>query len=288
MTTWKPTPDYEKIADANRMYYAATAEQYDTTETCISDPAAQAMLERSLDEAIDLLGLAPPAIKALDACGGGGNISLKLLKRGVDVTLADISDNLLSIFREKCAADGLEPKTVSTEIAAYLASQPSQYNMIVFSSALHHLQDIKGVLELAHNALKPNGLLLTFFDPTARAEHGRKTRMLLRLDYLMFKLLDQTRDLPPAVLRRLRRIMAHSHPENKGEAALDDNTAGMLAEYHVEAGIDDVSLVADLEAMGFEVVQHVRYAAARRNWVNRVIECSGDVTTFRLVLRKRS
>lgn len=287
MTTWKSTPDYEKIADANRMYYAATAKQYDETETCISDTAAQAMLEQSLDEALGLLGGSASSIKALDACGGGGNISLKLLKRGVDVTLADISDDLLTIFRQKCAELSFEPKTASTEIAAYLASCPLQYDLIVFSSALHHLQDINGVLELAYQALRPGGLLLTFFDPTCRAEHGPKTRALLRLDYLMFKLLDQTKDLPAALRRRFRRMREHAHAGNKSEAALDDNTAGMLAEYHVESGIDDIALVAHLQATGFDVVKHTRYASARRSWINRMIERSGGVTTFRLMLRKR-
>jgi 2-polyprenyl-3-methyl-5-hydroxy-6-metoxy-1,4-benzoquinol methylase len=204
MGDWKPSGNYRKIAEANRSYYAATAQQYESTETCVNDPAAQEMVERDLDEVIGRLAKPVAEVHALDACGGSGNISLKLLKRGIRVTLADISPELLSIYRDKCDKACFDPATENTEIAAFLASNPERFDLIVFSSALHHLEDIEGVLQLAYEALTPGGLLFTVFDPTARSHQGLMTRGLLRGDYYLFKMFGQPRDFPKAIKRRLR------------------------------------------------------------------------------------
>src|SRR5688572_26357564 len=103
MSSWKPSFEYQKIAEANRQYYTQTASLYDESETCVKDRHFQKRLEADLDQIITITGRQPPSIRALDACGGSGNISLKLLNRGVDVTLVDISSDLLEIFRNKCS-----------------------------------------------------------------------------------------------------------------------------------------------------------------------------------------
>src|SRR6185436_16656257 len=74
MTEWKPTPAYQKIAEANREYYSKTADLYESTETCVSDPAVQSNLEADLDRVLAVLQKPPAQIVALDACGGSGNI----------------------------------------------------------------------------------------------------------------------------------------------------------------------------------------------------------------------
>jgi hypothetical protein len=61
---------------------------------------------------------------------------------------------------------------------------------------------------------------------------------------------------------------------------------GMLAEYHIEKGIDDKRLVSVLCKAGFEVVEHERYAGGRTNWMRNTTKAFGDATTFKLVLRK--
>ena len=286
MDRWTPSARYQKIAAANRAFYAAVATQYDDSETCVCDPAAQGMLEEDLEDILRRCRGAPHALSALDACGGSGNVSLKLLRRGVRVTLVDISPELLDIFRRKCAIAGTEAATEVCEIASFLAKHPAQFDLIVFSSALHHLEDIEGVLRLAHGALTPGGLLFTVFDPTSTGQSTPVTRALLRLDYTLFKVLDQTSDLPAALRRRLRRRLSNAGAHRKTDIDLDENTAGMLAEYHVEEGIDDLALVDALTGMGFEVVRHERYATARHRWIRRLLEATGAVSSFKLLLRK--
>src|SRR4051812_38698711 len=178
--------DYQRIAEANRKFYASSAGLYDATECCVNSPQTQQVLSKDLDDLVALLKNRAP-VKALDACGGSGNIALKLLRLAVDVTLADISPELFLIFAEKCRKAGWEPKIINGEIASILSSAGPSYDLIVFSSALHHLQNIPFVLELAYRRLAPGGLLFTSFDPTSRASLSLITRLLLRAEYYTFK-----------------------------------------------------------------------------------------------------
>jgi ubiquinone/menaquinone biosynthesis C-methylase UbiE len=286
MTDWKPSADYQKIAEANREYYALTAAQYESSETCVTDSVVQAALEHDIDEIVAQLGGAAAQLRALDACGGAGNISIKLLKRGMQVTLADISPDLQAIFRRKCAEQGFQARTFLGEIGAFLAQPGDKFDLITFSSALHHLADIDGVLNLAFSRLAPGGLVFTVFDPTRRDNHRVLTRLAMRLEYFGFKAFCQTADVPKAALRRLRRILSHSSADNKSAVELNASTAGLLAEYHVEKGIDDRALVTRMKQVGYEVVWHERYAGTRFKLTQRLIERMGDATAFKLLLRK--
>jgi 2-polyprenyl-3-methyl-5-hydroxy-6-metoxy-1,4-benzoquinol methylase len=243
-------------------------------------------VESELDDVLGLVGKRPEEIRALDACGGSGNISLKLLRRNVPVTLADISPELLEIFRRKSQALGFKPEIVCKEIGTFLSEEERRFDLIVFSSALHHLQNIEEVLALAFERMAPGGVLFTIFDPTSRAELRRLTKILQRLEYYAFKVVHQSSDLPKAIGRRLRRMLLGVSARDKTGVALNAATAGMLAEFHVEQGINDRELVARLREIGYEVVRHDRYVDSRSEWVRRAIKTLGDVTQFKLVLRK--
>jgi 2-polyprenyl-3-methyl-5-hydroxy-6-metoxy-1,4-benzoquinol methylase len=286
MTIWNPSENYQKIAEANRTFYSQNARQYDATENCVSDHRIQSSLEADLDRVISFVGKPALQIRALDACGGSGNISLKLLKRGVKVKLADISPDLQEIFRTKCHERGLVPETVCSEIASFLAQTEETFDLVVFSSALHHLENINQVLALAFKRLNPGGIVFTTFDPTRRDRISGISKMLCRAEYYYFKVMYQTRDLPQALARRIRRILSGSNAANKSSITINNDTAGMLAEYHVEKGINDLELVVQLQKMGFEVIAHERRADTRFAWVGRMVERLGDVTSFKLILRK--
>lgn len=286
MKEWKPSEAYQNVAEANRCFYARAAELYDATETCVLSPLHQAMVEEELDCALRLVGKKPEEIRALDACGGSGNISLKLLRRNVPVILADISPQLQEIFLRKCSAMGYKPEVVCKEIGTFLAEEERVFDFIVFSSALHHLENIDAVLAQAYQRMAPGAVLLTIFDPTSRGDLRPLTKMLQRVEYYGFKVFHQSSDLPKAIVRRLRRMLSGVSAQDKAGVRLTPATAGMLAEFHVDRGINDRDLVAHLRKIGFEVVRHDRYVDTRWQWVRRAIEKLGDVTEFRLLLHK--
>lgn len=281
MQSWSPSAQYRKVAEANRQYYARTAHLYDATETCVTNATIQERLERDLDRVIALIGKPPHAIRALDACGGSGNISLKLLRRGVHTVTCDISVDLLKILQARCEAEDLTPQIVCSEIAGFLLAQPGHFDLIVFSSALHHLEDIDGVLLLAVRSLAPGGVIFSTFDPTYRQRYAR---LIIWLDYVAFKFLRQPADLLAALSRRTRRMLGRV--ASKEQADLAEENLGFLAEYHVEQGIDDLALAERLRAQGVEVVRHEREAGARYAFTRSLLRALGITTTFKLVLRQ--
>ncbi len=289
MEAWTQSEQYQKVAEANREYYAKTAQLYDASETCVTNAQIQQQLENDLDQIVALLNYPSQQLHALDACGGTGNVALKLLRRGLNVTISDISETQLAIFQQKCAAENFNVETLKGEIATLLIGDANHYDLIVFSSALHHLENISGVLSLAFERLKPGGLLFTVFDPTITSNHHKVTKLVLSCDYLLFKVLDQTSDLPFAVARRLRRTMEKIfHPTSQGKQALqlNEETLGVLAEYHVDRGIDDFALVEQLKQIGFEVVWHLRFPGGRYRLTRWIVGLFKDATQFKLLLRK--
>jgi ubiquinone/menaquinone biosynthesis C-methylase UbiE len=278
--------EYQRIAEANRQFYASIAGLYEATECCVNSPETQKILNQDLGEVVALLKKPPQSVNALDACGGSGNIALKLLKMGVNVTLADISLELSRLYIAKCQQMGFEPKVVNGEIASILELPGPGFDLIVFSSALHHLQNIPFVLNLAFARLTPGGLLFTTFDPTSRKSHNLFTRFLLRAEYYVFKVFSQTSDLPGAFRRRLSRFLNKSCRDKSGTPLTNANL-GYLAEYHVQTGIDDLGLAQRCLAMGYRIVKHSRYVDTRYRFTGFLIRrFTKDVTSFKLILQR--
>ena len=142
------------------------------------------------------------------------------------------------------------------------------------------------MLTLAFERLAPGGMLYSIYDPTPQSQQRTPTRLALRLEYLTFKMFFQTADFPKAIGRRIRRMLAHTTPDKKLASAINDDTIGMLAEYHVGSGIDDLALVARLKQVGYEIVWHERYAETRFKLTRQIVRWIGDHTTFKLLLRK--
>jgi len=282
MSNWRPSAQYRKIAEANRQYYAHMAHLYDRTETCVTSAEMQQRLAGDLDRALAVIGKPPLTIRALDARGGSGNVSLKLLRRGVSTVTCDISIELLRIFQGYCDDEGLAPRIVCCEIGDFLRAHPSRFDLIVFSSALHHLVDVCGVLDLAYDSLTPGGVIFTSFDPAAYRNEFE--RLIVYLDFVAFKIHRQPVDLFAAVARRAQRIITGA--TSKERAAVNQATMSILAEYHVDKGIDDIALVRHMSERGAEVVVHEREAGGRYAPTRALLQSIGAVTTFKLLLRK--
>jgi len=119
----------------------------------------------SLDEAsVLLLGIAdqlPRSGRALDVAGGGGRHALWLAKRGLDVTLVDISTAGLALARERADAQGASIATVQADLEVDpLPAGP--WDLILSFHYLH-----RPLFEQFAGLLAPGGLLV-FAQPTVR------------------------------------------------------------------------------------------------------------------------
>ena len=203
------------------------------------------------------------------------------------VTSVDISPDLLAILARHCAHDRDSLEIVCSEVRAFLSSPGQSYDLITFSSALHHLADVEGILRLAARRLAPSGLLYTAFDPTLREEIPKTAQALLYAEYLGFKLVSQTSDVPKAALRKLKRMLrGRLQNADKNEAGLRDENLGVLAEYHVEHGLDDRALADLLRGEKLSILWHERAPRSRFIAVERVLGRMGVVTDFKLLAQR--
>jgi 2-polyprenyl-3-methyl-5-hydroxy-6-metoxy-1,4-benzoquinol methylase len=103
----------------------------------------------------------PRSGKALDLAGGGGRHAIWLAKRGLDVTLADVSDEGLKLAERRAAEHPVSLRLVQVD----LESDPmpaGPWNLIVLLHYLHRPLFAKIPLALAR------GGILFFVQPTVR------------------------------------------------------------------------------------------------------------------------
>jgi len=282
-SSWYPSEQYQKVAKANLLAYAKNAESYDRMETCVVSHRCQLMLERDIDEILHMLHSSiDKDIYALDACGGSGNVALKLLERGVKVVLCDISLELIEIFKSKCRDRGLSAEPICHEIGYFLSTTDKKFDLIIFSSALHHIEDYISVLQLASARLSPGGMIYTVFDGVKR---GFLARVVLRADYMVFKALHHPSDMFPALIRRLKKMKSElSSSTSKEISNLTEENIGMLAEYRALRGIDDFVLVDKMQQQGLTIIWHKRYPDARYALFRFFLRFLRISTSFKLLM----
>jgi SAM-dependent methyltransferase len=255
--------------DANRRFYAVAGEEYDRLEEIVASRKAQEQLREILTTAVSM---APKPTRALDACGGSGNASVMLHSLGVEPLTVDVSPEMLAIYERKAAAVGVEAHTHVQDIGAFLEDDPREWDLIVFSSALHHLDDYVGIMELAVARLAPRGILVTVFDPTATNAVGRRLR---RLDYIVHVIVHEPRRAWAIIGRRLRRTGADKL-----------TLLGARAERHALHGIDDVALERRLREMGLVIVAHRRTYGGRFGLTRLVYRLIHTPSTFSFTVQR--
>jgi len=275
--TSPPSNRYQVVSEANRRCYGrpGAAEEYDKTHFLGAHDLE--VLDADLKRALDRLGHPARRAAALDACGGTGNAALRLQAMGCDTHLVDISEEMVGYYRRQCEARGYPASAETGEILAFFTRNTRKFDLIVFSSALHHLEDPVLVLRHAQAALGPGGLIVTIFDPI---KAGRAEKVLLEPFRLLDRALTEPRKIFRGfanVLRRVARGGARYKHEHVDEIALSDDNVGSIAEFHGDEGMDDFALAREIErGTKLRVVHHDRHRAP---W--------GVVTPYaRMLLRK--
>lgn len=259
-------------ARANRLFYRDWADRYDTFEDCVANPRERARLRGALRGALELVG---PNARVLDACGGTGYASAMLVELGARPVTVDISPDMLAVWTEKAHALGYEPEIVEAEILDFLTSSSEIWDLIVFSSALHHLDDYLSVVRSAATRLQPGGVLLTIFDPTRLGTVGKALR---RIDYIAYVCLRYPADAWRKVSAKVRRarIAARSTEIN----------VGSIAELHAQDGVDDEAIRGALEEEGMEVLKHERVYGARLAVVRSLFRILRLPSSFSFLARR--
>jgi 2-polyprenyl-3-methyl-5-hydroxy-6-metoxy-1,4-benzoquinol methylase len=256
------------VRAANVAFFHETASKFDTYESHMFDQETQQMLEEDLNRMANRLALLRRPVRCLDCGGGTGNLTLKMLKRGWNVTVVDISSDMLAILEKKIAEKGYSATLVCEAVENFLQSTTATYDLISFGSVLHHLHSYLAVVDLATKRINPGGFFYTSLDPV-RPQHATLSRMFSSVDTLLAKALFDPQDFLPGTMRRLKKLFS------KRDLLHQRAVAGMgdIADYHAIEGIDPAPILELLQRQGF-TAESVRYAGGRisvTRFVNRYI-----------------
>lgn len=260
-------------AEANRLLYSDLSESYDRTEACVVDPRHVRRLLEALDQALSVV---PEATRVLDACGGSGNVSAILTGRGMAPVVVDVSSEMLARWAERAAGMGFSPETHVGAIEEFLRGDDRLWDLIVFSSALHHLEQPSAVLAIAASRLAAGGAIVTIYDPTLATRTLHALRMV---DWIGHLLLHRPGEFVAVGRRWLRRRRDRATPSEAPHI-------GRLAERHALGGIDDFELRRTLQAQGLDIVVHERSHEARLVIVRALLRLLRRPSTFRFLAKR--
>ncbi len=272
-----------RVIAANKDFYRQIAKKYEQYESCTFEPYLQQILDKDLDTIhswFTSLGRTP---HCLDCGGGTGNLALKLLARGCDVTVVDVSAEMLAVLKEKARAGGHSPRLVHSSIERFLEERRETYDFVAFSSVLHHLYSYASIVQQAAAAVCPEGIFYSNYDPIV-PQSPFWTRAFNTLDIAVAKTMFDLSDVLPGIGRRFLKAFTRMDPLFRRKLV----SAGDLAEYRVYTGVDDAEVIRLLRTNGFAIVEHMRYPTGRTKAVRLLNGKFRFLENFKIIARRDS
>lgn len=122
------------------------------------------------------LGKISPCV-ILDLCGGTGDLSLKLQKRGYGVLLADLDGDLLSVARDNGITNTIRLDLLNNDL-------PKGLDVVIMKSAQHEFRkdSLVNIHSKIYRSLSPNG---TYIDWDVHVQNKEQSEWLL--EYINIK-----------------------------------------------------------------------------------------------------
>lgn len=207
-------------------------------------------------------------VRAVDMCGGAGKAAfvIKAIQPDSEVTLVDLSDKMLNIARQRAAKLGLHNLNIIEADAFSFLEQEKEYDLFVYSSALHHFKDPVTLLQLSASRMVPEGMIVTIADPTVLIKSRR---------YKFFQFLATNKDA--------RRCLIQGYLARRGKKAESAAPQFDVAEYQTYTGINDHHLRQNLMDADLQALLHLRYPAGEP-YMTKIMPYLGLCWAFSMVL----
>ncbi len=214
------------------------------------------------------------SVKAVDICGGSGKASfiMKQCDPFSEVSLVDLSDKMLAVARDKMKQEGVEDiRLIKTDAFSFLESTQQQFDLIVFSSAIHHFKDPIKLLAAAAEKLSPQGCIVTIAEPTTIIKSTR-----FKIVTFIFGHKEYKQDVVKSWIRYIL---------TRGESWPAKDEFADIAEYQTYKGIDDLEMSSRLSSLGLSPLVHLRYPSGDPIML-KVMPYMGLNWSFGMVLKK--
>lgn len=117
--------------------------------------ARQVAVARAIAEVLDL----NPRMNALDVGGGTGRLSILLADQVGSAVVTDPSAGMVKVARERIAEAGLGDRLRAVQADLTTDQLDGSYDVVWSSMALHHVQDLDGLLQSVAGLLVDGGRL---------------------------------------------------------------------------------------------------------------------------------
>jgi ubiquinone/menaquinone biosynthesis C-methylase UbiE len=134
-------------------------EGFDDAAATWDDDAGHEQRQVAVAQAIKEAVALTPRMRALDVGGGTGRLSILLSDRVGSVVVTDPSAGMVQVARERIQAAGLSDRLRAVQLDLTTDPLDGAYDVVWSSMALHHVQDLDGLLRSVAELLVNGGRL---------------------------------------------------------------------------------------------------------------------------------
>ena len=98
-----------------------------------------------------------PGERILDMAGGTGDVAFRLARHGAQVTVADISPEMLEVGRKRAERQGIEGLVWAVENAERLSFADETFDAYTIAFGIRNVTHVQKALEEAHRVLRIGG-----------------------------------------------------------------------------------------------------------------------------------
>lgn len=229
----------------NKKVHDAVATDYERLHTEIFNPIEQDRLQQALRAAVVAIDSTKVRPKVLDVGCGSGNLTQHLLKLGVAVTAADISQVFLTRITKKHP----EVKTHVLNGTDLSEISDDTFDMVATYSVLHHIPDYLKMVEEMCRVLKSGGVLYI--------DHEKNDHYWNQSPELMAFYHTQRLRMIPSMLRKLvtpmwyvHRVRRYTNPRYQAEGDIH-----VWPDDHIEWD----TIYSVCRASGVEIVKEMNF-----------------------------
>lgn len=240
----------KKILEENIRLHKIESKIYRQIHAEIYNFYEQRRITKDIDLIMDTIQKESPSV--LDVGCGTGNLLLKFLERNAVVTGVDISNEMLDELKKYVDGSASLITADADDFINIQLKKNKKYDIISFSSILHHLLGYFDTVTNACNLVRGGGCLYIVHESPLRVE--RKANLMHRIMSFALSFADGK------IYRWRLKMKGVKHP---------DESCYEYADYHVwqgEHGINQEKICRILKENGFKIVQYKEYIL-RRNGI---------------------
>lgn len=271
----------DKIRESNKEVHKVEARIYDSIHPEIFGDFEQ----KQISSDIELIKHYVPKdslVRVLDIGCGTGNLTLKFLRLGYWVRAIDISPEMISILRNKLGTVGRQNVDFVVIDAEEILSNPQTFgtwDIISFSSVLHHLPDYKIAINYALKQLKPGGILYVCHEPLPKLSNTTNT-LGFRLVEGLLRTIDKIYIISHKLVIYLMVFILTKKPPYRIDYSMSD--------YHVVNGIDVEYIIQDIKTNNAHILSYITYASRFSSFLAKLSASLNPIhhSHFRIIVSK--